>query len=231
MEKYHDRIEDMKMRNPFKTMNEIVFRVLKEAVDLNEFYPGQRVYENELSDMLGVSRTPIREAFKRLEEEGYVENRKRKGTYITRLRMNKLSEIFYARMGIEMVAAKLALIRMTPGQFSRLEKMQKKIIEMEIEHGRELIMQYDNDFHNIIFEAAGNQYLIEMNELLRHDLIREETYRTKMYNFNTAGLESFKTSHSGLFRAFKENDFELIEEAVKAHSRATFNYYGLDCEI
>jgi DNA-binding GntR family transcriptional regulator len=226
-----DRIEDMKMRNPFKTMNEIVYRVLKEAIIMNEFYPGQRVYENELSEMLGVSRTPIREAFKHLEEEGYVENRKRKGTYISRLRMNKLSEIFYARMGIEMVAAKLAVIRISPVQFARLNKVNQKIMAMDKEHSQELIMKYDNEFHSVVFEASGNQYLSEMNELLRHELIREETYRTKMYNFNKAGLESFKQCHNNLFQAFQEKDSQMIEKYVKEHSKATFNYYGLDCEI
>jgi DNA-binding GntR family transcriptional regulator len=228
---YLDRIEDCKTRNPFKTTNEIVYMVLKKAIDLNEFYPGQRIYENELSEMFGVSRTPIREAFKHLEGEGYVETRKRKGTYISGLRMNKLSEIFYARMGIEIVATKLAIVRMTPRQFSQLEKMNEKIKSMIIDQGKELIMQYDNDFHKIIFNTCGNQYLSEMNDFLRNELIREETYRTKMYNFNTAGLDSFKKSHCEVFKAFLEKDPIKVENAVKEHSRATFNYYGLDCEI
>lgn len=231
MNLFKKKVKEMKLINPFMTINEMVYKVLKEAIISNEFIPMQRLYENELSEMFGVSRTPIREAFKRLEDEGYVETRKRKGTYISPLKMNKLEEIFYARMGIEMIALQLAIKRMTPKQLEKLQISNKKIIEMRLVEGKKLIMKYDYNFHNIIFESCGNQYLKRMNEMLRRELLREEIFRTKMYNLNKSGLNSFKEVHNNLFQAIKKRDEEMICSYAYEHSKAVFNYYGLDCEI
>jgi DNA-binding GntR family transcriptional regulator len=126
--------------------------------------PGTALREDELMAELGIGRTPLREAVKRLALEGFVAVQPRRGTYVTEVDAAEIVHITEVRAELESYAAELAARRMDAGTRQAAEALLEQIEAMGREDEQEALMALDERIHSFIWEASGNPYLIDTLE-------------------------------------------------------------------
>ena len=113
----------------YRPLRDVVSDVLRQAIKDGVLKPGERLMEIRLAEELGVSRTPIREAIRKLEQEGFVVMVPRRGTYVADISLKDISQVFEIRGALEELAAGLAAERITPDELERLERILVEINE------------------------------------------------------------------------------------------------------
>ena len=101
----------------YKPLRDIVFEALREAIIAGQLRPGERLMEVQIADELGVSRTPVREAIRKLELEGFVIMVPRKGAYVSDISIKDITDVFEIRRALEGLAVELAARRMTEDEW------------------------------------------------------------------------------------------------------------------
>jgi len=149
---------------------EDVYNALREMILSFELYPGSRITETELANYFGVSRTPIREALMRLENEGHLTIRSKQGCFIRQINIEELSEYYKVRMALEIAAVEGACIHMPTREVEQLievwapHKIPKKTSSNFME-------QQDESFHLALATGSGNsilvKYLRDINDHIR----------------------------------------------------------------
>src|SRR6201996_8614851 len=190
---------------------------LRLLIVRGDLAPGQPLLEADLSDALGVSRTPLREALKQLASEGLVELRLNRSTIVAALRRNELIELFEALSGIERCAAELAATRMEARDFEQLEAMQGRI---EWHHDRGEMRDYfeiNQQIHRAIVGFARNSVLKATHEVL---LPRAE--RARFFALSALGRwdESVR-EHQDILAALKAGDSDRAGKLLSHHVRRT----------
>ena len=156
----------------YKPLREIVFETLRDAIINQTLEPGERLMEIQLAEEMGVSRTPVREAIRKLELEGLVIMVPRKGAYVAGISVKDIHEVFEVRACLEGLAASLAAQRMTPEELDEMEK--SLFIEAGETEGNNLrsIVEIDTSFHDLLYKAARNEKLLQMVNNLQEQLQR-----------------------------------------------------------
>ena len=136
-----------------RPLREIVYEELKIQILTGKIAPGTRMMEVELAESLGVSRTPVREAIRKLEKEGLVVIEPRKGAHAAQISVKDMVEILEVRQDMEGLAAYLASYRMKPQQLKKLEEISEKYEKAIAEGDLASMIEYDSAFHNLIVES------------------------------------------------------------------------------
>lgn len=161
-------MNQLEIRN-YKPLGEVVFEYLRTSILNGDLKPGERLMEIQLAEQLGVSRTPVREAIRKLEKEKFVEMIPRKGAYVADLTAKDILDVLEIRTILEGFASSLAAFRMTDDEVDALEQTLIDFNEYLEELDRPgMIEKKDNQFHDMIFEATRNNKLIEIVQDL-HD--------------------------------------------------------------
>lgn len=156
----------------YKPLREVVFDTLREAIISGLLRPGERLMEIQLAEELGVSRTPIREAIRKLELEGFVVMVPRKGAYVAGISLKDIADVFEVRASLESLAAGLAAERITDEELEELERILVRKGEI-IEHGD--VTDYvnaDTEFHDKLYRASRNQRLLQILSNLQDEIHR-----------------------------------------------------------
>ena len=139
-----------------------VYNQIKSLILCNEILPGQKLHHQQLSERLGVSRTPVREALTRLVQEGYVSFLPNRGFTCKEIRMQEAEELYELREALEAFAVEKAIANLTDAALARLRaKINSYGHDVEKRFTRERLV-YDQDVHLAIAELAGNQTLKNM---------------------------------------------------------------------
>lgn len=156
----------------YKPLREIVFETLRDAIINQTLEPGERLMEIQLAEEMGVSRTPVREAIRKLELEGLVIMVPRKGAYVAGISVKDIHEVFEVRASLEGLAASLAAKRITPEELDEMEK--SLFLEAGELEGNNLrsIVEIDTTFHDLLYKAARNEKLFQMVNNLQEQLQR-----------------------------------------------------------
>ncbi len=148
-------------------LNERIFSVLKKMIQNGELSPGERVKEEEVAKRFGISRTPVREALKRLESLGFIERRRSSGYVVKRFNRDDIEEI-YGIMGVlEEYAITLAVDNVTP---SDIEKLKSLLTELEgalKEGDMRKVVRVNNKFHDILYGLSKRKRLIALINYFR----------------------------------------------------------------
>lgn len=107
----------------YQPLREVVFETLRDAIRKGILKPGERLMEIHLAEQLGVSRTPVREAIRKLELEGYVIMMPRRGTYVSNLSIKDINEVFEIRTSLDSLASGLAAERITDEELEHLQRL------------------------------------------------------------------------------------------------------------
>lgn len=158
--------------NEYLPLRDVVFDTLRKAILRGELKPGERLMEIQLANKLGVSRTPIREAIRKLELEGLVLMIPRKGAEVAQITEKNMQDVLEVRKALEELSVQLACERITAEQVEEM-KMAAEDFRKVLKSGDVTkIAEADVKFHDIIFAATNNQRLITLLNNLREQMYR-----------------------------------------------------------
>ena len=197
----------------YKPLRELVFESLREAIISGQLSPGERMMEIQLAEEMGVSRTPVREAIRKLELEGLVVMIPRKGAYVSGLSLKDVADVFEIRGALEGLAAELAADRITDEELENLERYLVKISE-DIEHGDlSRVVETDTDFHTLLYQASRNNRLSQIINNLREQIQRFRTTSLSLPGRMKTALEE----HRKIVEAISSRDGELARKLAQEH--------------
>lgn len=205
---------DLKVNmNEYLPLRDVVFNTLRQAILKGELAPGERLMEIQLADRLGVSRTPIREAIRKLELEGLVLMIPRKGAEVAKISEKSLRDVLEVRRSLEELAIELACQRMTEEEVARLEETQEAFREA-VNHGDAMgIAESDEHYHDIIYYGTGNARLVQILNNLR-----EQMYRYRLEYIKDADKRQvLLVEHDNILKAIKGRRVAEAKEAMREH--------------
>jgi DNA-binding GntR family transcriptional regulator len=197
----------------FKPLNQIVFERLHLEILRNKLKPGDFLRQEEITERLGVSRTPVREAIQRLQAEGLVTFVPRKGAVVSTIPQKRIEEIYDIRGRLEAFAAGLAVDHLTEEQAARLKKLVQEMEKLDAASDLEKVLEKNREFHYIIYSAAGNEMLVEMIEQLWKHIQRLRSF----YLLTPNGYKESTAEHRLILEAILAKDREKVEEWVRLH--------------
>lgn len=200
----------------YKPLRDVVFETLRDAIITQVLKPGERLMEIQLADEMGVSRTPVREAIRKLELEGLVVMVPRKGAYVAGVSMKDIHEVYEVRAALEMLAVTLAAERITDEELDALERQVLRESEAESnadENALDNIIYIDSSFHDIIYQAAHNQRLVQFVNILQEQLQRFRAASLSRPGRSKTALEE----HKQIVEALSERNGELAAKLAKEH--------------
>lgn len=197
----------------YKPLRDVVFENLREAIVEGTLTPGKRLMEIQLAEQLGVSRTPVREAIRKLELEGLVVMIPRKGAYVSNISLKDVVEVLEIRASLEGLAAYLAAERISDEGIAKLEKIAQEFDQYKEEDNLEELLKKDTEFHECIFKATGNNKLHQMINMLW-----EQVYRFRfMYISDQQSTININQEHQMILEAIKSRNSELAKKYAKEH--------------
>jgi DNA-binding GntR family transcriptional regulator len=205
---------DLKVNmNEYLPLRDVVFNTLRQAILKGELAPGERLMEIQLAERLGVSRTPIREAIRKLELEGLVLMIPRKGAEVAKISEKSLRDVLEVRRSLEELAIELACQRMTPEAVEELEKKQEEFKDA-VEQGNPMeIAETDEAYHDVIYKGTGNDRLVQMINNLREQMYR---YRLE-YIKDEDKRQILLLEHDNILRAVRQRKVQEAKEAMREH--------------
>ena len=164
---------DLEMHmDEYLPLRDVVFNTLRRAILKGDLKPGERLMEIALAEKLGVSRTPIREAIRKLELEGLVVMAPRKGAKVASITERDLNDVLEVRKGMEELAIRLACERITPEELEELDKVEQRFLSLTENGDLTELAEMDVAFHDIIYKATNNKRLVQLLSNLREQMYR-----------------------------------------------------------
>ncbi|MDD4083459.1 MAG: GntR family transcriptional regulator [Sphaerochaetaceae bacterium] len=197
------------------TLSEIVYKELKQRILSGEYQPGERLLIEKISNKLEVSMTPLKDAFRLLEQEGLVTNIPRKGTFVTKLSDQDVLEYCMIRLSLESLGVDTICSRDVaplPGQIKDLEDLNKKVeLALKKQNKKDFII-YDIKFHKEIAALSGNNKLVEM--LSMYPL---NNFLVLMGGgiLNTQDITETVSQHSKIIDALQKKDAVAAKQLLK----------------
>ncbi|HBE77022.1 MAG TPA: GntR family transcriptional regulator [Firmicutes bacterium] len=197
----------------YKPLRELVFESLREAIISGTLGAGDRLMEIQLAEEMGVSRTPVREAIRKLELEGLVVMIPRKGAYVAGISVKDIADVFEIRCALEGLAAELASERATDEELETMERYLIKISE-DIDLGDlAKVVETDTDFHTLLYKLSRNSRLTQIISNLREQIQR---FRTTSLSF-PGRMKIALEEHRKIVEAISSRDGELARKLAEEH--------------
>jgi len=194
-----------------QTLREKILESIREAILKGTLKPGERVSEPELAERFGISRTPIREAFRQLESEGYLVVIPRKGAVVASLSERDVMEFYAIKSILEGHAARIAAERMTERDLERLETINNRLQQIAGDGDIKTFFRIHNEFHELFIKASGNDKLVE---LINHLVLKFN--RLRLASLAQPGrMDISVQEHRKIIEAFRKHDGELAENLVR----------------
>ena len=200
--------------NEYLPLRDLVFNTLRQAILKGELKPGERLMEIQLAEKLGVSRTPIREAIRKLELEGLVLMIPRRGAEVAKISHKNLQDTLEVRGALEELATDLACQRISDEELRELSAAEDHFQKVVKNGGTEIeIAEADEVYHDIIYKASGNEKLVQMINNLREQMYR---YRLE-YIKDEAKRGILVHEHEEILQAIRIRDLIRAKTLMKEH--------------
>lgn len=197
----------------YKPLRELVCENIRQAIIDGTFSPGERLMEIQLADEMGVSRTPVREAIRKLELEGFVVMIPRRGTYVADISIRDITEIYEIRTCLDVLSAGLAAERITDEELEALNRLLVEIGQYIAENNMEKIVEADTAFHDILYQASRNERLRSIINNLREQLTG---IRGRSMSYPGRLVETMD-EHRALVDSIAARDVERAQNAARVH--------------
>lgn len=199
--------------NSYLPLRDIVFLTLRQAILMGDLEPGERLLEVSLADRLGVSRTPVREAIRKLELEGLVLMLPRRGAEVAKISEKNLRDVLEVRRGLEELTMELAATRIADEQ---LQEMEDANIRFErVLGGNDLtaIAEADEHFHELIYSSTGNERLVQVI-----NNIKDQMYRFRLeYIKDKDKRMGLADEHKLIVEALRKRDMNRAKNLIRDH--------------
>ena len=198
----------------YQPLRETVCEVLRDAIRRGILEPGERLMEVQLAEELGISRTPVREAIRKLEQEGYVIMLPRRGTYVSDVSVKDVKEIFEIRSALESLAAELVTLRIEPDELDKLRTLLTEIEgQIERKDSMDKIVATDVKFHGLLYQVSRNERLVAIISNLKEQLAR---FRTLSMSY-PGRLQETLQEHRAMVEAIAAGDVDAARDAAERH--------------
>lgn len=214
----------MLMKKTYNTKTEMVYEKLKVDIVAGLLKQGEKIVAREVAGELGVSDIPVREALKKLESEGLVENIPHVGSRVSRINVQKAEEIFSIRLELESFAVRLAAEKAMPEELNELQKL---VDEMEdiIQGDQELesddiknLSLLNTAFHNKLYQLSGNDTLCEMIDSLKE----RSQYSQSVFVYLPERQKLSNIEHQLIIDALRIGDAAKAEETLREQKGHAF---------
>ena len=193
-------------------LNQQAYDILKEKIIKKELLPGTRLVDSQLAEDFGISRTPLRDAIRKLAEEGFVVNHPmKKGYYVYQPSAKDINEIFEMRLILDLAAATKLIREILPRDPQRL-RILEEVYQAECSDEAAFV-QKDEDFHDAVIRMCENDLMLAINSDLRSQTraFRSVTSR------DTKRMEKAHNYHQKIFQGFQTLDLEATLDAIRKH--------------
>lgn len=199
--------------NEYLPLRDIVFNTLRKAILKGELTPGERLMEKQLAEKMGVSRTPIREAIRKLELEGLVVMIPRKGAEVAMITEQDIKDVLEVRAALEGLAVSIACQKMTEEERRKLCLVSDEFTVAAKELDVEVVIKKDVEFHDSIYSATQNEKLIQIINNLREQIYRFRVeYIRQMKDFSAIVKE-----HEEIVSAITNKKSDLAKDIAIRH--------------
>jgi DNA-binding GntR family transcriptional regulator len=191
-------------------------KALEDMIIKGKLKPGQKIKEQEISTRLGISRPPLREAFKILEAEGLIRREPRRGVFVSELKDADIWEIYTLKLALYSLAVALAVDKMKNGDIEKMEKIVNRMEAIVNGHSKPDVLKYEelnNLFHDTTAHIAGHGRLKKIHQSLNNQ-VKRMAYRSFQ------DLNHLKESceyHRKIVEAMKDKDKRLAEQLTREH--------------
>jgi len=191
-------------------LKNIAYNYIFDAIVSYKFQPNQAIVEQDISEQLGISRTPIREAIRQLTFEGLVTNVPSTGTFVKHLAVQDIEEIFQIRTMFELTALKSAVELISD---SELERIEKQLISAQESSENEVFYRSDRDLHWTIIKYSCNSRIINFYNTIesQHEMIR------RLSSMTPQRLSKSRDEHKAILDAIYNRDLTRSEDALRQH--------------
>lgn len=200
-------------------IREQVADIVRVMILKGELKGNQTISERYVSQMLNVSTTPVKEAFRILQAEGLIYSIPRKGSYISPMSKTNMEEVTFIRSSLEGTAAYYAAIKATDAEIAQMTAALTEVgrlIELGNKEDRQLISEGNDLFHQILRSASRNNYLLGLLGNMRSI---DKSMRTVNMNLPKLAPEHDHAEHLAILEAIRERDANRAEEAMRKHIR------------
>ena len=218
----------------FLPLRDVVFNTLRQAILTGELKPGERLMEIHLADQLGVSRTPIREAIRKLELEGLVTMIPRRGAEVAQITEKSMNDVLEVRRAVDALCVELACERITEEELQRLSEACDAFAEearkSEKEKDVKLLAQKDVALHDIIVQATGNQRLIQLVNNLSEQMYRYRFEYLKDFSQHEKLVEEHRVIYENIVKKNRETACEAARLHIDNQKKAIIRQIRLEKE-
>lgn len=216
----YNGLNGLKLQN-YQPLRDVVFEHLRNSILNGDLAPGERLMEVQLAEQLGVSRTPVREAIRKLELEGLVVMVARKGAYVADVSVKDILDVLEVRSVLEGLGAALAAERMTDDEMEELELISyhfKRHIENNDIEG---MIEKDMQFHDRIIQSTRNPKLIQIAQSLQEQVQRfrityfsEYTKSKELLGEHQSILEAIANRDSAMAQKMAQNHIDMLGQTI-----------------
>lgn len=202
-------------KSPRKNLAQYAYKEIRNRIYYNNIKPGDLIKEIDLSEELGISRTPVREAIKMLASEDLVEVREGVGTFVKMLSFKDIKDIFEVRKALEVIAVKTAVNRITESDLKQLEDDFKNI-SIQLEKGnltKEEFNEVDMNVHELIFNRCDNNYAKGIFEEIK---LRIKQYQYLSYESLNNTSESI-SQHLEIISFLRNKELDKLVVTLNQH--------------
>lgn len=197
----------------FLPLRDVVFNTLRQAILTGELKPGERLMEIHLANRLGVSRTPIREAIRKLELEGLVTMIPRRGAEVAQITEKSMQDVLEVRRAVDALCVELACERISEEELKSLKEACIHFERAVRSKDAKKIAQADVELHDIIVKATGNSRLVQLVNNLSEQMYR---YRYE-YIKDSSQHSRLIEEHRIIYESIVKKDKETASQAAKLH--------------
>ena len=194
-------------------LRDVVFNTLREAILRGDLEPGERLMELQLASKLGVSRTPIREAIRMLEQEGLAITIPRKGAIVAGMTEKDMQDVLEIREALEELSVQVACDKITEEGIKKLAE-NKRLFEQSLETKNiKRMAEADVAFHDVIYQATDNPKLVNMLNNLREQMYR---YRVE-YLKDEENYKELLKEHEAIYDGIVKRDKQAVTSMIRKH--------------
>lgn len=190
-----------------------VYAQVRNAILSGALRPKERITENQIAERFGLSRTPVREAFRRLEAEGLIVVVPQRGAFVSQPSLEDILEIYQIRTPLECMAARIAADAITKDQLRRLEELVEAERDRRDRRAPERSLRLHREFHAIIFACTRNRRLASVLSEMQHQVHRVRV----LWPSTVARLDETWREHATIVAALRARDVVAAELGMREH--------------
>ena len=195
------------------SLTDEIVDIIRDRILKGEYKIGEKIKENQIATEFKVSRTPIREAFKQLENEGLIDYIPNRGCFAKGFTRQDIEDIYAVRRALEIMAVEWAVRRISDSQIEALKEQSELMEFYTSRKDSAKVLELNSAYHDIIYDAAGSRFMAQILRSYKEYI--EQTRKVILYE--QAYLEEILKEHKNILTAIIDRDAEGAKAAMAAH--------------